>query len=177
MAQSKRFRPQPPRYRANRQIRVPQVRLIDHDGEQVGVVDTDDARRRAEEANLDLVEVAPNADPPVCRVMDFGKFKYEQRKKEKGSAKGRSASRLKELRVRPAIDPHDLSYRLDRGRKFLEEGHKVQVVCVFRGRQMAHPELGRNVMAQVAAQLGDICKIESTPRMSGNRMTMLLARK
>lgn len=170
-------KPVKPRYRANRQIRVPNVRLIDHEGEQVGVVPTNDAQRRADEVQLDLVEVSPNADPPVCRIMDFGKFKYEQRKKERGSVKNKGASRLKELRVRPAIDKHDLSYRLENGRKFLMEGHKVQVVCVFRGRQMAHPEMGHQVMRHVAEQLGDISKVESVPKMAGNRMTMLLSKK
>jgi len=164
------------KYRVNRQIRVPEVRLIDEEGNQLGVVSTDDARRRAEDAGLDLVEVSPNADPPVCRVMDYSKFKYEQKKKEKGGAK-KTKSGLKELRVRPAIDKHDLEYRLVQGRKFLEEGNKVQVVCIFRGRQRAHPEMGERVMATVAEVLGDISKIEVPPKMNGPRMTMLLARK
>lgn len=170
--------PRAPKYRVNRQIRIPQVYLIGPEGEQVGVVSTDEARRQADEAGLDLVEVAPNADPPVCRVMDFGKFKYSQKKKEKGGTKKTKAhSTLKELRVRPAIDPHDLEYRLVQGRKFLEEGHKVQVVCIFRGRQRAHPEMGHKVMKRVAETLGDISKVEAQPRMNGPRMTMLLARK
>ena len=162
-------------YRVNRQIRIPEVRLIDEKGEQIGIIATVDALRRAEEAGLDLVEVSPTARPPVCRILDFGKFKYAQRKKEK-SAHGR-ASQLKELRVRPAIDKHDLEYRLDAGRKFLEQGHKVQVVCIFRGRQMAHPEHGYSVMKQVAETLGDISKIEMHPKLMGKRMTMLLAHK
>lgn len=167
-----------PTFRVNNQIRVSPVRLIDEKDEQVGVVPIEDARRRAQDANLDLVEVAPHANPPVCRILDYGKFKYAQRKKERGGTKGkRTASHLKELRVRPAIDSHDLSYRLAQGRKFLEAGHKVQVVCIFRGRQMAHPEMGRRVMAQVAEQLGDISRIENHPKMNGNRMTMLLARR
>ena len=163
-------------FRVNRQIRIPQVRLIDEKGEQVGIVSTDDARRRAEEAGLDLVEVSPTAEPPVCRILDFGKFKYEQRKKEKGGSKGHSGG-LKELRVRPMIDKHDLDYRIKQGRGFLEEGHKVQVVCVFRGRQMDHPEHGHRVMAEVAEALGDLSKIESPPKLLGKRMTMLLAHK
>jgi translation initiation factor IF-3 len=163
------------KYRVNRQIRVPQVRLVNAANEQVGVVSTDEARRIADEAGLDLVEVQPNAEPPVCRVMDFGKFKYAQKKKERGQSKAHST--LKELRVRPAIDPHDLEYRLVQGRKFLEEGHKVQVVCIFRGRQRAHPELGFNVMKRVTEALGDISKVESPPRMTGPRLTMLLSRK
>jgi translation initiation factor IF-3 len=107
--------------------------------------------------------------------MDFGKFKYAQKKKERGQSKGHST--LKELRVRPAIDPHDLEYRLVQGRKFLEEGHKVQVVCIFRGRQRTHPELAYNVMKRVTEALADISKVESPPRMNGPRLTMLLSRK
>ncbi|MFN0243716.1 MAG: translation initiation factor IF-3 [Planctomycetota bacterium] len=162
-------------YRVNRQIRIAEVRLIDEKGEQVGVVPTPDALRRAEEAGLDLVEVSPTARPPVCRILDFGKFKYALRKKEKGTQK--HGSQLKELRVRPAIDKHDLEYRLDAGRKFLEQGHKVQVVCIFRGRQMAHPEHGYDVMKRVAVALGDISKVEMSPKLMGRRMTMLLAHK
>ena len=162
-------------FRVNRQIRIPQVRLIDEKGEQLGIVNVEDARRRAEEVGLDLVEVSPTAVPPVCRILDFGKFKYAQRKKERGHHS--RASQLKELRVRPAIDKHDLEYRLEAGRKFLEQGHKVQVVCIFRGRQMAHPEHGYSVMKQVADTLGDISKIESHPKLMGKRMTMLLSHK
>ena len=148
------------------------MRLIDENGEQVGIVATDDARRRAEEAGLDLVEVSPQARPPVCKILDFGKFKYAQRKKEKGGHK--ASSQLKELRVRPAIDKHDLEYRLKRGREFLESGHKVQVVCIFRGRQMPHPEHGFTVMQKVVDELEDVGKVEAQPRMMGRRITMLL---
>jgi translation initiation factor IF-3 len=162
-------------YRVNRQIRIPEVRLIDQNGEQIGVISTFDALKRAEEAGLDLVEVSPTAKPPVCRILDFGKFKYAQRKKEAGSHHKKGG--LKELRVRPAIDKHDLEYRLDAGRKFLEEGHKVQVVCIFRGRQMAHPEHGYEVMRKVASTLADISKVEMAPKLMGKRMTMLLAHK
>jgi len=162
-------------FRVNRQIRIPEVRLIDEKGAQLGIVPTPDALKKAEEVGLDLVEVSPTARPPVCRILDFGKFKYAQRKKEKGAHS--RASQLKELRVRPAIDKHDLEYRLDAGRKFLEQGHKVQVVCIFRGRQMAHPEHGYQVMKQVADTLGDISKIEMSPKLMGRRMTMLLAHK
>jgi translation initiation factor IF-3 len=165
------------KYRVNRQIRVPEVRLIDAENNQIGVVSIEEARRRADDVGLDLVEVQPNAVPPVCRVMDFGKFKYAQKKKERGGAKHKAHSTLKELRVRPGIDPHDLEYRLVQGRRFLEGGHKVQVVCIFRGRQRAHPDLAYNVMRRVADTLSDISKIETPPRMNGPRMTMLLARK
>ncbi len=164
-------------YRINRQIRAPQVRLIDAEGNQIGVVNTDDARRRADDVNLDLVEVSPTTEPPVCRIMDYGKFKYDQAKKERGGPAKKHASQIKELRVRPAIGDHDLDYRINQGRGFLEEGYKVQVVCVFRGRQMAHPELGRQVMNQVIERLGDLAKVESMPRLLGNRMNMLLVRR
>ncbi len=165
-----------PTFRRNNRIRVPEVRLIDENGEQVGVVQTPDARRRAQEAGLDLVEVSPNARPPVCKILDYGKFKYEQRKKDKKNKGGsKTSSQLKELRVRPAISDHDLSYRLTDGRKFLIAGHKVQVVCIFRGRQMAHPEHGYDVMKKVAGDLEDISKVEAPAKMIGRRMTMLLS--
>jgi len=163
-------------YRVNHRIRVPEVRLIDENGEQVGIVATQDAKRRAQDADLDLVEVSPQARPPVCKIMDFGKFKYQQRKKDKKGGK-KTVSHLKEVRVRPAIDKHDLSYRLDNARRFLEQGHKVQVVCIFRGRQMAHPEHGFNVMKGVAASLADVAKVEAEPRLMGRRMTMLLSHR
>ncbi|MEM6675996.1 MAG: translation initiation factor IF-3 [Planctomycetota bacterium] len=163
-------------FRRNRRIRVPEVRLIDENGDQAGVVATKDALQRAQNAGLDLVEVAPTARPPVCKILDWGKFNYEQSKKnkrDKGTSKTKSG--LKELRVRPAISDHDLSYRLEDGRKFLDEGHKVLCVCIFKGRQMAHPEHGYEVMRRVAADLKDISKVEMPARMMGRRMTMLLS--
>lgn len=162
-------------HRRNRQIRVPEVRLIGAEGEQHGVVQTRDAQRMAEEAGLDLVEVQPTARPPVCKIMDWGKFKYMEAKRSRGQASKKTASSMKEMRVRPAIDTHDLGYRMDQGRKFLEAGHKVQVVCIFRGRQMRHPEHGYNVMRTVAETLGDISKVESPAKMMGRRMTMMLS--
>ncbi|MEL6905914.1 MAG: translation initiation factor IF-3 [Planctomycetota bacterium] len=163
-------------FRRNRRIRVPEVRLIDENGDQAGVVATKDALQRAQNAGLDLVEVAPTARPPVCKILDWGKFNYEQSKKskkDKGASKQKSG--MKELRVRPAISVHDLSYRLEDGRKFLDEGHKVLVVCLFKGRQMAHPEHGYTVMKQVSTDLNDISKIEMQARLQGRRMTMLLS--
>jgi translation initiation factor IF-3 len=165
-------------FRVNRQIRVPQVRVIDQNGEQLGVISTDDARRRADEAGLDLVEVSPTAVPPVCRILDYGKFRYEQKKKDRASHKiSHHSGQLKELRVRPAMHKHDLDYRLEQGRRFLLEGHKIQVVCVFKGRQMEHPELGHRIMDAVVSALADIGKVESTPKQLGKRMTMLIAHK
>ena len=162
-------------YRRNRRIRVNEVRLIDENGEQVGVVPTKDALDRARRAGLDLVEVAPTARPPVCKILDWGKFNYEQNKKEKKSGGTKAKSGLKELRVRPAISDHDLSYRLKDGLKFCEEGNKVLVVCIFRGRQMAHPEHGYEVMKRVAEHMSHVAKIEMPARLQGRRMTMLLA--
>ncbi len=162
-------------YRRNRQIRVPEVRLINEKGEQVGVVETREAQRMADDVDLDLVEVSPTARPPVCKILDFGKFKYDTRKREQKGGQKKTSSQLKELRVRPAIDKHDLGYRLDQGRKFLKLGHKVQVVCIFRGRQMRHPEHGYNVMTQVVEILADVAKIEAPAKMMGRRMTMLLS--
>jgi len=162
-------------HRRNRQIRVPEVRLIGAEGEQHGVIQTRDAQRMAEEAGLDLVEVQPTARPPVCKIMDWGKFKYMEAKRSRGQATKKTASSMKEMRVRPAIDTHDLGYRMDQGRKFLEAGHKVQVVCIFRGRQMRHPEHGYAVMRTVAETLADTSKVESPAKMMGRRMTMMLS--
>ena len=154
---------------------MPEVRVVLGDGTMLGVMQTQQALKEAESRGLDLVEVNPKALPPVCKILDFGKYKYAQSKKDRGPKK--TASQLKELRVRPAIDKHDLSYRLEQGKKFLEAGHKVQVVCIFRGRQRAHPEMGYRVMDRVAENLGDIAKVETSPKMNGPRMSMLLARK
>jgi translation initiation factor IF-3 len=162
-------------YRRNRRIRVNDVRLIDENGEQVGVVSTKDALERARRAGLDLVEVAPTARPPVCKILDWGKFNYEMNKKEKKGSGPKPKSGLKELRVRPAISDHDISYRLKDGRKFCEEGNKVLVVCIFRGRQMAHPEHGYDVMKRVSEAMADVAKVEMPAKLMGKRMTMLLA--
>jgi len=139
------------------------------------VVSTSEARRMADEAGLDLVEVAPNSNPPVCRILDYGKFKYEQKKKQ---SRARTASSvLKEIRVRPKIDRHDLEIKIKRARRFLEEGHKVQVTCLFRGREIVFQDIGRAVMLRVVEALEDIARLDRPPRMEGRRMTLLLARK
>jgi len=130
----------------------------------------------AEDAGLDLVEVAPNSRPPVCKILDYGRFKYEQKKKTKGKPKSH-ASVLKEVRVRPKIDVHDLEIKIRKAREFLEAGHKVQVTCLFRGREMAYQNIGRQVMLKVARELGDIAKIERDPSMEGRRMNLLLGKR
>jgi len=158
----------------NDQIRISPVRLIGENDEQIGVIDLNEAKQRAQDAELDLVEVAPNSEPPVCRIMDYGKWKYQQKKKEQKAKSHSKKSELKEVRLRPAIDEHDLTIKRDRAHRFLNEGHKVQFTLMFRGRQNAHKDLGMKLMREVAAHLGDISKIETQPRSQGRRMTMIL---
>ena len=142
----------------------------------MGPTPTHIALKKAEAAGLDLVEVAPNSRPPVCKILDYGRFKYEQKKKTKGKPKAAS-SVLKEVRVRPKIDVHDLEIKIRKARAFLEAGHKVQVTCVFRGREMAYQSIGREVMLKVARELEDIAKIERDPRMEGRRMNLMLGKR
>jgi translation initiation factor IF-3 len=142
----------------------------------VGVVDVRDAVQMASEAGLDLVEVSPEADPPVCRILDFGKYRYEQSKKEKSNRAKSKAAEMKEVRLGRSmkIDPHDIAIRMEQARKFLMDGHKVQIVQNFRGREMLHKERGNQRMADVIEKLSDISKVEMTPRMAGRRMTLIL---
>ena len=143
----------------------------------VGVVDVRAAQQMAAEAGLDLVEVSPEADPPVCRILDFGKYRYEQSKKEKSNRAKSKAAEMKEVRLGRSmkIDPHDIAIRMEQARKFLMDGHKVQIVQNFRGREMLHKERGNQRMADVIEQLSDISRVELTPRMAGRRMTLILA--
>ena len=174
-----RFRPQKrdtgKSLRVNDLIRISPIRLIDENNEQVGIVETDEAKRRAREAGLDLVEVAPTAKPPVCRIMDYGKWKYQQRKKEQKAKAHAKQSELKGIRLRPAIDDHDLDFKVNRAREFLGEGDKVQFTMLFRGRQMAHQDLGLQTMEQIYRKLSDISKVEAAPKMQGRRMTMTIS--
>ena len=157
----------------NDRIRVREVRLIDGEGRQVGIVATADALRMAQESEMDLVEVAPEARPPVCKVMDFGKYKYEQKKKHHHTHK----TKLKEVRLRPHTDDHDYNVKLNRARTFLEKGDKVQLVLMFRGRQMVHKDIGRQLLDRMVQDLHDIAKVERAPKQEGRRMTMLLSHK
>jgi len=161
--------------RINERVRISPIRLIDQDNEQVGIVETDRAREMAREAGLDLVEVAPNVRPPVCRIMDYGKWKYQQRKKEQKAKSHAKQSELKEVRLRPGTDEHDMKIKMDRARDFLEEGHKVQFTMMFRGRQMAHKNIGFRNFEEIADSLADIAKVEVAPRSMGRRMTMMVA--
>ncbi|MCH2133281.1 MAG: translation initiation factor IF-3 [Phycisphaerales bacterium] len=161
----------------NEQIRKSPIRLIDETENMVGVIDVRDALDRARDAGLDLVEVSPESDPPVCRILDFGKYRYEQSKKEKANRARSKAAEMKEVRLGRSmkIDPHDIAIRLQQARKFLMDGHKVQIVQNFRGREMLHRERGRERMANVITSLEDIAKVEMEPRMAGRRMSIVLS--
>ena len=165
------------RMRVNRMIRISPLRVIAPDGEQLGIMSVDEALAAAEARGLDLVEVAPMARPPVCRIMDFGKFKFEQAKAARAAKKKQKVIELKEIKFRPGIDEHDFDFKVRHAREFLAEGNKVKVTMMFRGRQMAHPELGREVLDRVAEGLADIAKIEQEAKLEGKNMTMLLTPK
>ena len=165
------------RTRVNRQIRISPVRVIASDGEQLGILPIEEALTTAENEGLDLVEVAPNARPPVVRIMDYGKYKYEEARKARQARKNQHHITLKEVKFRPAIEPHDFEFKIRHARRFLEEGNKVKVTMMFRGRQIAHPEMGRDVMVRVADVLEDIGKVEQVPSMEGRTMTMVIGPK
>jgi translation initiation factor IF-3 len=151
---------------------VPEVRVISDDGEQLGLMSPEEAISRAEEEGLDVVEVAPNSRPPVCRIMDYGKYKYEQKKKA-GKGKGHAAS-LKEVKLRPRTDDHDLNFKLKNARRFLMDGDKVKVTVMYRGREMVHRQLGREQLDKVVKMLGPIATVENPPRMEGRFLSMIL---
>ena len=161
----------------NDRIRVREVRLIDAEGRQVGVVPTDDARRMAQEAGVDLVEVAPDARPPVCKIMDYGKFKYEQRKKTSHSGKKVHHAKLKEVRLRPKTEQHDYEVKLRHAKEFLEKGDKVQICLMFRGREMVHKDRGEKLLQRFITDLADLAKVERSGPYEGKRMTVLLTHK
>jgi translation initiation factor IF-3 len=150
--------------------------VIGAEGEQLGVMSPEDARQQAEEQGLDLVEVAPNSNPPVCRIMDYGKYKYEQKKKKQaGKAKGKAhAAALKEIKLRPRTDMHDLGFKLRNAKRFLMEGDKVKVTVQFRGREIVHTRLGREQLDNVREMLGPLASLENPPRMEGRFMSMIL---
>jgi translation initiation factor IF-3 len=153
---------------------VPEVRVIGADGSQVGILPTYEALKLAEEQNLDLVEVSPRAVPPVCRIMDFGKFKYEESKKEKASRRHQSTVIIKEIKLRPKTDKHDLAFKLKHIHRFLGEGNKCKLVIVFRGREIVHPETGQAMLDQVVKGSLDIAAVEQKPIMEGRRMVMII---
>jgi translation initiation factor IF-3 len=165
------------RVRVNRQIRITPVRVIGSDGSQLGILEVDVALRMAEEQGFDLVEVAATARPPVVRIMDYGKYKFEMAKQARVAKKKQHVIELKEVKYRPGIDDHDFDTKTRHARRFLEEKNKVKVTMMFRGRQVAHPELGQQVLDRVAAALVDVGKIESQGRLEGKSITMIIAPK
>ena len=161
----------------NEDIRVPQVRLIDQDGEMLGVMSARDALLRAYDVGMDLLEISPNADPPVCKITDYGKYKYEQQKKANEARKKQKVVEIKEIKVRPNIDDHDYEVKMRAARSFIEEGDKVKVTLRFRGREMAHQDLGAKVLERIRTELGDTVKVEYMPRLENRQMIMVLAPK
>jgi translation initiation factor IF-3 len=163
--------------RVNEEIRVPQVRLIDQDGEMQGVMSARDALLRAYAVGLDLLEISPNADPPVCKILDFGKFKYEQQKKRNEAKKKQRVIEIKEVKVRPNIDENDYQVKLRSMKSFIDEGDKVKVTLRFRGREMAHQDIGVKVLERIRADLETATKVEQMPRMEMRQMVMVLSPK
>ena len=163
--------------RVNGEIHIREVRVTSATGEQLGIMPTREAMRLAEEQHLDLVEVAPKARPPVCRIMDFGKYRYEQQKREKEARKKQKVITIKEVKLRPNIEQHDFNVKLKNALRFLQEGNKVKVTIMFRGRELSHPELGREILDRVAEQLKDLASIERNAKLEGKNMTMVVAPK
>jgi len=161
--------------RINDEIRVPRVLLIDQNGEKQGEMPTASALEAAEEAGLDLVEIVPNANPPVCKILDYGKFKFQEQKKKNEARKRQKIVELKEIKLRPNIDIHDYEVKTKAMTRFFEEGDKVKVTLRFRGREMAHPELGMKLLVKVKTDFEEIAKVEYEPRMEGRQMIMILA--
>lgn len=163
--------------RVNEEIRSPTVRLIDQDGEMQGVMTAREAISRAYAVGLDLLEISPNAEPPVCKILDFGKFKYEQQKKKNEARKKQKVIEIKEIKVRPNIDENDYQVKLRAMKSFIEEGDKVKVTLRFRGREMAHQDIGIKVLERIRGDMEDATKVEQMPRMENRQMIMVLAAK
>ncbi|MFO7951862.1 MAG: translation initiation factor IF-3 [Bacillota bacterium] len=161
----------------NEQIKAREVRVIDPDGNQLGVMKTDEALDLAREKKKDLVNVAPNERPPVCRMMDYGKYKYEQSKKDKEAKKKQKTTSIKEIKLRPNIEKHDFDVKVKRGQKFLEKGDKIKVTVMFRGREITHPEIAQRLCKDLADALSDYCVIEKQAKQEGRNMIMILAPK
>ena len=161
--------------RANREIRLPRIQLINEEGENLGIVPTDEAMKMAEEAGLDLVEISPNSEPPVCKILDLGKLKYANQKKAAEARKKQKIVEIKEIKMRPNIDTHDYEVKMKAMNRFFEEGDKVKVTLRFRGREMAHMELGMKLLMQVKEDTVDIAKVEAEPKLEGRQMMMVLA--
>ena len=163
--------------RTNEDIRVPKVLLIDEHGEKQGIMPTSSALEAAQEAGLDLVEVSPTADPPVCKILDYGKFRFQEQKKKNEARKRQKVVEIKEIKVRPNIDDHDYEVKMRQMKGFIEEGDKVKVTLRFRGREMAHQDLGVKVLERIRTEMAEATKVESMPRLENRQMIMVLAPK
>jgi translation initiation factor IF-3 len=161
--------------RTNREIRAREVQLIDSEGRNLGVVQILDAQKLAEDAGLDLVEIVPSANPPVCKILDYGKFRFLEQKKQAEARKRQKTIEIKEIKLRPGIDDHDYDVKMRAVRRFFEEGDKVKVTLRFRGREMAHQDLGYKLLARVKEETNSIAKVEAEPSMEGRQMVMVLA--
>lgn len=161
--------------RINREIRAPRVRVIDKDGGQLGILTLMDALHRAEQTGLDLVEIAPGAEPPVCKIVDYGKFRYQQTKKEKEGKKSQVQVKVKEVKVKPNTDEHDLQTKMRHAREFIARGNKVRITCVFRGREMLHTEFGLQVVTRMCDDLADVATPESPAKLMGRMLSVVLA--
>lgn len=161
--------------RINREIRAPRVRVIDKDGGQLGVLTLGEALMKAEMAGLDLIEISPNSEPPVCKIIDYGKFRYQQTKKEKEGKKSQHQVKVKEIKIKPNTDEHDLQTKLKHAREFITKGNKVRITCVFRGREMMHAEYGQKSVERLCNDLADIATPEAPPKMFGKLLSVVLA--
>lgn len=170
-------RPKPQGPRMNRSIRISPVRVVMADGAQLGVIETRDALAKAEELGMDLVEINPRERPPICKIIDYGKYKYDEKKRKNEAKKKQSKTELKQINLRPKTDTHDLGFKAKNARKFLEAGNKVQFQVKFRGRENAHPETGRAILDKMMQELVDIAKLERAARYENRVMTMMVAPK
>ncbi|HKZ00314.1 MAG TPA: translation initiation factor IF-3 [Rhabdochlamydiaceae bacterium] len=161
--------------RINREIRAPKVRVIDQDGNQVGVIAIAEAWTKADAAGLDLVEIAPSADPPVCKIIDYGKYRYQLTKKEKEQKKGAHQVKVKEIKIKPNTDEHDLQTKIKHTREFIANGNKVRLTCTFRGREMMHTEIGMASIKRMIEEISDIATPEAFPKMMGRNLSVVIA--
>lgn len=161
--------------RVNREIRAPKVRVISASGEQIGVITIHEALAKAEEDGLDLVEIVPDSNPPVCKIINFGKFRYDQTKREKESKKSQHQIKVKEIKMKPNIDENDRNTKMRHAREFIQKGNKVKITCVFRGRELAHVEIGEKLVEGCCAELEDIATLEAPPKIFGKMLTAVLA--
>lgn len=161
--------------RINREIRAPRVRVLDKDGELLGILPLIEAMSRAEQVGLDLVEIAPNAEPPVCKIVDYGKFRYQLVKKEKENKKAQHQVKVKEIKLKPNTDEHDIQTKLKHAREFLVKGNKVRITCVFRGREMLHTEFGVRIVQRMCETLNEVGTPESSPKLLGKAMSVVIA--